>query len=153
MLRTIWNRITRIFSKTQYFEVQDFNFSDYSVVFSELNDDIVLRIVEYIKENKLSDQKQVIIDRTKNCRSLDTIAELVYELKRIIASDSKEHNEDDDAHYTFKYFIDNSFRESNSIKICNVLSGIDETTGNVIYKVAEIFRSEEKYILVYDKSE
>lgn len=147
MIKSIWTKIRQFFDKEKYYKVKDFKWSNFSIVFTEMTDEIALKIVNNIKECGINNFNIVEPKKNKIQKRTNTIDELVTLIIKTVEIDTKEHLEDAEANYSFKYFVDDKFMDSESIKICNVLISNDGSTGNVIYTVGEIFKENENYIL------
>lgn len=148
MVLNFWHRIKQFFSSERYFEVENFSWSNFDLVFTEISSEIAIQVAAYIKQHQTKLTEEPVKNKSTNQKLITSIDKLIEEIRRLIAIDSKEHADDEGANYTFKYFVDHNFDHPESIKICNVLSGLDGSTGNVIYKVLEIYKQKDKYKIV-----
>lgn len=144
-------RIRSFFTKVKYYSHENFNINDYELVFSELNDEILMDISVFIKDH-LVDSKN-ISDRKNGLKKtsslkFDNIDSLIKKLLTIVESDYNETLKDsEEFNWKFKYFIDKSIFNDNTIAIFNVLSDKNGEIGDLIYKVAALRKSKGIYYL------
>lgn len=140
MVLKLFNRIKQFFSNGKHHKVENFDLSNYDIVFSDLNEKIIFSIIDYLKHipsTSLNDISKNLRNRSKIVSNQDL---LIKEIQEIVYLDRDDHLKDEDANYNFTYFVEVFKNDSKTIKIYNVLSGKSSDTGNAIYKVLEIYK-------------
>ena len=141
-------KIKSYFLRYEFSSWKDFRWDDYEISFCEVNDDLLLEIGSYLKNNlqetaQLSNKRHRL--REESATKCDTLDELLPLLQEIVAADfaetileSREYN------WEFRYFVNEHAKCKNTICISNGLHSTQKM-GNCIYPIASIRRYKGKY--------
>ncbi len=142
-------KIKSYFIKYEFNTWKDFSTDQYDLKFGKLNDEILLDIGSYIKNN-LRESKQVGNKRHRlkednaiSCRSLD---ELLPEIRTIINKDYRETAAESVLYnWDFQYFLSEHAMCENTICISNALKANNTPSGNCIYPLASVRKVNDVY--------
>lgn len=135
-------KIKSYFIKYEFYSWKDFNRDEFDLRFTLLNDEMLLDIGSYFKNN-LAESKQIgnkrhrLKDELANCcASLDELLPLI---KNIVDADYKETlAESIEYKWDFEYFVGAHKRCENTICISNSLTSLTGPNGTCVYPLATI---------------
>jgi len=142
-------KIKSYFIKNQFYAWKDFQWEKYDLKFTNLNEEILVEIGSFIKNN-LNDSEEIgnLRHRLKEnrgieCKNLDELLPLI---RQIITTDYKQTFHESIQHnWEFQYFVSEHTLCANTICISNGLKSKSGTTGNCIYPLASIRKHNNAY--------
>ena len=142
-------KIKSYFIKYEFSSWKDFDRNNYDLKFSMMDDEILLDIGSYIKNN-LKESRQIGNKRHRlkdtsaiECRSLD---ELLPVIRDIIKKDYRETSVESILHkWDFQYFLSEHSQCENTICISNALTATASQNGNCVYPLASVRKYNNSY--------
>ncbi len=129
-------------SRNEFNSWKDFTTDDYDLKFRKLDEEILLDIGSYIKNN-LRESKQVGNKRHRlketSAISCDSLDELLPQIKHILAKDFRETSTESVLYnWDFEYFLSEHSMCENTICISNALKANNTPSGRCVYPLASV---------------
>ncbi len=151
----MFEKVRRFFTKTSLYALDNYNLHECSISFSELDNEILMDISDFIRNNlvdseKISDRKCGLKKSSSlKCNNIDS---LILELRSIIEHDYsvilRESIEND---WNFQYFMNKHFLNDSTIALWNQLSDKNGKIGDIRYNVLTVRKHNDNYY-IWDNS-
>lgn len=139
----IFDRIKYFFSSSEYYSVEDDAFEKSSLKFKKLDDEIILNITNYIKENLFEAPKIAAKNlKLKNAVEFENVTDLMIFIIKNLEFDYEEMTQEK---WKFEYFMNSYFLDKNTVCVYNKFTSSETEIGNMICSIISIRKFNGKY--------